>query len=331
LYVPPFVRTTEDMRNSYQLYDDSAIPFDMLLVKYTEGPYEGGVAVIHYPYPTFDVPLYASRLHGEVDDKATQWMIYAAFTNDVAFAHAELSRYGWDVYPIGGGHDYRKGYHMFTECGLHVGPATASLMYAFASGTDLTQSNEKFRHDPYPIRNQATERYESLMFSTFGGGNMAFEGPAGQRQGMMSDAYAIGARLDYALSANLNIWSSYLWAHRWERNGTRFGQYAGAGRLATPLERYIFAQKAGRALVAGPDNYGYVSDGSIGWEMNLGANWRVIQDLDLNVRGSYWQPGGWFREAYQGNTSHKGRQVDPQIIDNPKGVTGMTCSLSFQF
>ena len=42
-----------------------------------------------------------------------------------------------------------------------------------------------------------------------------------------------------------------------------------------------------------------MSDGFIGWEMNYGIDWKLLEGLTFRGRYSYWQPGEWFREAYQ--------------------------------
>ena len=93
---------------------------------------------------------------------------------------------------------------------------------------------------PFPIHHQALAPYESLMFHRYGGGNLAFQGAAGDGKGMLSDAYALGARLDFAAAVNLNLWTSALWAHRLKNSGAMFGQFASSGLLATQSRRHLF-------------------------------------------------------------------------------------------
>jgi hypothetical protein len=116
--------------------------------------------------------------------------------------------------------------------------------------------------------------------------------------GMMTDAHCFAGRLDYAVAANLNLWGSYIWAHRLERAGTYFGQYQSSGSLASGSIPNLtdFYIRAGRSFGTGND---YVSDGFLGWEMNYGLEWKMLEGLTLSTRYSYWRPGAWFREAYQ--------------------------------
>ena len=52
--------------------------------------------------------------------------------------------------------------------------------------------------------------------------------------------------------------------------------------------------------------FGYVSDGFLGWEANLGVDWKLLESFTLNMRYAYWQPGEWFKEAYQAWTFDAG-------------------------
>ena len=175
-------------------------------------------------------------------------------------------------------------------------------MFALSSGHCLKESDPTECNWRHPINYQVLAPYESLMFHTFGGGNQTFFGPPARSHGLMSDAYTFGGRFDYSVAANLNLWTSYIWAHRLEKYDTLFGQYASTGRQATPAERRAFAQEAGRSLVAWPDNYGYVSDGFVGQEINIGADWRLTDSLNLSLRWGCWKPGKWFSEAHQAQT-----------------------------
>jgi len=220
--------------------------------------------------------------------------------NDGSFlGNAHYSLFNWDVYPANTPHEFHRGYQLFAELGGVVGPLKGTFMGALSSGRRERTSLAGVGSDLFPISASLMEPYDYLMFRTYGGGNQTFEGPPGRRQGMMSDAYALGARLDWCVAANLNVWTSYLWAHRLERGGTAFGQYVTASREASVPEKRAFAAHAGRALLATPADYGHVSNGLLGHEFNIGAEWRLLDRLTLKLRGSGWRPGEWFREAQQ--------------------------------
>ena len=60
------------------------------------------------------------------------------------------------------------------------------------------------------------------MFHTYAGGNDGGWANAGipfspNEDPQMVDAYALAARFDYAVAANLNIWGAYMWATGWKR------------------------------------------------------------------------------------------------------------------
>lgn len=243
---------------------------------------------------------------------------------------------------IGGGSQtvYLEGYHLFTEAGTVCGPMKLSLMYALSSGYVQNNQNKLINvssgglpgflngganlapmtpgfnpkvYVPFAINYQATEPYEFLMFNTYAGGNLgswnvldvAF---TQDEHGQMTDAYAFAGRVDYAVASNLNIWASYIWAHRLERAGTFYGQYTSTGQFSGPMQTInplalaAFYANTGRGAVgavgAAAGNP-YISDGFIGWEANGGVDWKLLEGLTFKGRYSYWVPGEYFRDAYQ--------------------------------
>ena len=118
-----------------------------------------------------------------------------------------------------------RGRNFSRETGALCGPAKLAFMFAWSGGPALNNNNPTKGYIGLPIDNQATDAYNYLMFHTYAGGNnggwsngngINFT-PA--EDGQMVDAYALAARLDYAIAANLNIWGSYMWASRVEENG----------------------------------------------------------------------------------------------------------------
>ena len=217
--------------------------------------------------------------------------------------------------------------HFFAEGGLTAGPLKLSLMFGLASGPVLNNGNRlrnvpaggfflsaatpaPFEPGPNPkvyvpwaINYQALEPYEFLMFNTYAGGNnggwnaLDFTYVADDH-GMMTDGYCLAGRIDYSLAANLNLWGSYIWAHRLERAGTYFGQFQSSGSLAAgsiPNLKAFYAD-AGRSWGTGND---YVSDGFIGWEVNLGVDWELLESVAFRCRYSFLAAG----RVFQGDLS----------------------------
>lgn len=137
---------------------------------------------------------------------------------------------------------------------------------------------------------------------------------SGSREyGQMGDAYAFAARLDWAIASNLNVWAGYLWAHRLERAG-----FLGGLVNETDSPAPVASQTAAVnwfALNGLPGHQPYVDDGYLGWEANAGVDWKLLENLTLNLRYAYWQPGPWFHQAYQAIRVRGGRIVRDGLLD----------------
>ncbi len=296
------------------------------VVNYRQGPLELGVgafserqhlrvAIKHHPIGSRDYDWYQGLL----------WMKYFNgrffFNAEYAWENSEhrisltrLRLFSLDRfrYP-----QYTEGYHAFVETGGMAGPAKLSLMWAQASGPDRAtrDQNPTKIYAAFPINYEALEPYNYLMFYTYGGGTLGnpnlnnwFGSSANaDGTGQMSDARAFGGRIDYALAANLNIWGSYLWAERLERNGYWAGQFGsgnwyGADQVSNGFpgnENAAAAQLWKRKNFGGTGPYNpYVDDSFIGWEMGCGLDWKLLEGVTLRVRYAYWQPGGWFDQAF---------------------------------
>lgn len=280
---------------------------------------------------------------------------YAAFDLDQHFVPATAatvagSTMGTTLVP-GRTPTYGEGYHWFTELGAVWQSLRVTAMNAVSSGPVLNYENPTKVYMAYPIDYQAMEPYEFLMFNTYGGGNDTFSGlllPA-DGHGMMGDAFCFAGRLDYAVAANLNVWTSYIWSHRLEKQGFLFGgknSFGGAGSSATIT---AFAAAAGRqaspTFIGGGSNFlgghaptttatfGYPSNGFIGWEVNAGADWKLLEGMTSCIRYSYWQPGDWFKEAYQAHVlAALGTGVtDTGVLTSRVAIQAVNVSLSIDF
>ena len=145
--------------------------------------------------------------------------------------------------------------------------------------------------------------YSLLMSYQYGAGLNAVNRNG---EGYMTDANSYGARLDYAVAANLNMYGTFFYADRvsggWPigiltpvADGTNGGgrvlllgqgAVAAAGFAGTPAPQ--------NSLPAGAPN---IPDNSLGWEVTLGADWKLLEGLTLRMRGAYWEVGDWFKWA----------------------------------
>ncbi|MGC8658035.1 MAG: hypothetical protein ACP5U1_03080 [Desulfomonilaceae bacterium] len=206
---------------------------------------------------------------------------------------------------------YIEGSVAFAELGAMCGPAKLTGMFAWSGGQALNNGNPTKAYNGIAINNQATDPYNYLIFHTYGGGNDApwSSGIAftADENGQMADAWALAARLDYAVAANLNIWGSYLWANRVEENGWLAGSKdwngnPAIGALGIPgLWNAADAQawKIYAMPGAGGNMNPYVDSCYLGWEADFGVDWKLLENMTVSTRYAYWQPGTWFDQAYQ--------------------------------
>jgi len=247
--------------------------------------------------------------------------------------------------PPAGFTQYLETYHWWSELGVVAGPMKVGLVFAQSSGRVYNNANRTKLYGAWPIHNQALDGYNWLMFDVYGGGNQSYNSLfTADEHGTLNDGYCYAGRVDYAVASNLNIWASYIWAHRLERAGTRFGQFMHNGQpfpltalgLATQA---AFAVNAGRApVVANPlggdpvNIFGYVSDGYIGDEWGAGVDWKILEGLTWSTRLAYWTPGRWFKEAYQSIVLTAGGGANCQgVLDSRDPIFGFRGTLLVEF
>ncbi len=258
--------------------------------------------------------------YGGMDQAILAFTTYLKYNNGRFFANLE---YWWgniDTYFLGYGQSLRPGSTAngapqlyteasmaFAELGAMCGPAKLTGMFAWSGGPALNNGNPTKAYNGIAINNQATDPYNYLLFHTYGGGNDApwNSGVAftNDENGQMADAWALAARLDYAVAANLNVWGSYMWANRVEENGWLAGSKDSNGNnlAAVGLWNAGAAQlwKTVNMPGAGGNMNPYVDNGFLGWEADMGVDWKLLENMTVMSRYAYWQPGPWFDQAYQ--------------------------------
>ncbi|MDA8405714.1 MAG: hypothetical protein M0T73_02495 [Deltaproteobacteria bacterium] len=264
--------------------------------------------------------------YGGMDQAILAFTTYLKYNNGRFFANLE---YWWgniDTYFLGYGvldahrpaatvsgapQMYTEGSMAFAELGAMCGPAKLTAMFAWSGGQALNNGNPTKAYSGIAINNQATDPYNYLLFHTYGGGNdapwnagIAF---TNDENGQMADAWCLAGRLDYAVAANLNIWGSYMWANRVEENGWLAGQKDWNGNVATGATNPLGLWTAADAVAwknsampgAGGNMNPYVDSCYLGWEADMGVDWKLLENMTVCSRYAYWQPGTWFDQAYQ--------------------------------
>ena len=188
------------------------------------------------------------------------------------------------------------------EAGAVAGPAKLSLLWSIIPGFDR-RHGVRIDRQSYPPLNVATaltnvtlfRTYSYLLSYTYGSGNYSITPDS--RHGYMTDANIFGARLDYAVAANLNIFATAFTANRMSHGygqGYIRPEYAQA---AGPIPAHF----TGRVQFLETDNYAApapsISDTSLGYEVDWGFGWKLMEKYVLNATFGVWQPGGWFSYA----------------------------------
>jgi hypothetical protein len=274
-----------------------------------------------------------------LDRNDTQWIVFAKYNNGRFFAALEYSFAQDDTYrlkppPVAANLAlnrplYSELYHWFSELGAVAGPAKLRLLYALSSGPVLNNNNPTKIYAAMAINYQVMRPYQFLIFETFAGGSNTFA----EDHGQMVDAYCYAARVDYAVASNLNVWGSYLWAHRLERAGVWKGAILSTGANATAPQRLAFVLNnfgAPSGAVGGPINP-YVDDGYLGWELGIGADWKLLENLNMHVQWNYWQVGDWFDQAYQAVGVRGGAVFNDALLVGRSPIQSIIGSLLISF
>jgi hypothetical protein len=248
------------------------------------------------------------------DDSTWINLMYFKYFNGRFFANAEYAWLNLDRYPsnaqlgvatAAGSRLSVEAHHAFAEMGVTVGPLRTMLAWAWAPGNPLNDGNATKAYFPWAINYQAMEPYEWLMFNTYGGGNDGGWNAAhvtfvADDHGMMADAWALAARMDYAVASNLNVWASYIWAHRVETAGFFVGgKNCTGGVLAGATAATQVAAATSPVLAQYGGSTPFVPDGFLGNEFGAGVDWKLLEGLTMNFRYAWWQPGPWFDYAYR--------------------------------
>lgn len=291
-------------------------------ITYSAGPLEMGLMILYQKFHANGRVVAGQPSQARVDSQNISWtyrgydhaavfnLFYFKFNNGRLYANAEYGFSQDDRYFVHAFPDYTERSYAFADAGVLAGPAKASFMFGWSGGNALNKNNVTKNYGGWAINYQVMNPYQFLMFYTYGGGNDTpwVSTPNGllnpsaiaqvcDENGQMGDAYALAARMDYAVAANLNIWGSYIWAHRVEQNGFFAG---GKGTTAANGSATVAqAQNWKRNNGFGSNPNPFVDDGYLGWEINFGVDWKLLEHMTFHSRWAYWQPGPWFDQAYK--------------------------------
>lgn len=177
------------------------------------------------------------------------------------------------------------------DFGAMCGPSRVTLNYVRATGDDPSTriTTEDAVSGDTGVTDCYMKQWGYLMYFMYGTG----DGWDAAGYGQPTNFQHVGGRLDYAVAANLNVFGVYAYAWRDQPNAYRLGGDYRIGARAWTNDDII----AGVGHVV-PD-----SAREIGWEVDFGANWKLLENLTWNTTCAYWQPGTWWSYAYP-NTAY---------------------------
>jgi hypothetical protein len=211
--------------------------------------------------------------------------------------------YNWSarqIPPINIQHD-----SLAVETGVLCGPAKISVIGAWFTGDDYQYSNTANGFQRVKVlggkqsdtwSNTSVFRpYSYLMIYGYGLGT-SFARDTGN--GFVQDASVYAARFDYAAAANLNLYASFTWAEKFSKSGDIWGclvpnplPVAGSATAGMGSVLYVTADR-------GPANaVPTIPDPALGYEIDAGFDWKLLEGLTARTTVGYWVPGKWFSYA----------------------------------
>lgn len=176
------------------------------------------------------------------------------------------------------------------ETGCLAGPAKVTVNYARATGDDPStrHTNEDARSGDSGMTACYMKEWGYLMYYMYGTG----DGWDAAGWGQPTNFHHIGGKIDYAVASNLNLRLIYSQAWRDQPNAYRLGGDYQIGAQRWHNEDIRLAQLGNFRGHSVPD-----SARDIGWEADLGFDWKLLENLVWSGTFAYWKPGNWWGYA----------------------------------
>jgi hypothetical protein len=182
-----------------------------------------------------------------------------------------------------------------TEMGALFGPNRFTVNYVYASGDNPSTrtDNEDAQRGDSGVNDGYMRHWGYLMYHMYGTGtNFGANG-----YGFPSDFHHFGLRLDRSVAANLNVWALVAYALRDQPNS-----YVLGGDWAYGLRKFtndeLLETVPGSSLNDNLPNPVPDHAREIGWEVDFGLDWQILENLTWRTTFAYWKPGNWWSYAY---------------------------------
>ncbi len=225
---------------------------------------------------------------------------FLRFNNGHYFYNAEIAWLFWtDKYddPLGRvglpNPRYVQQVRLMSEQGIYAGPFKASLLQAWMPGPDRRNGALIDRQaaafvwhptlDSYLGSYSVFRPYSYLFSYDYGSGLNAYNL---SRDGFVRDALVVAVRLDYSVAANLNTYGSFFYARR-TSNGYGWGCIAPNDTFLTRIANDGNIQFNINGVAGSPN----IPDNALGYEIDTGFEWKLLEGWSANVVVGYWQSG----------------------------------------
>jgi len=216
---------------------------------------------------------------------------YVKYANGRFFMNAEAGWHQATLKVDGAIPQYTENYRLMLELGALAGPVRFSTIGAMSTGGSRGDKNFSST-----LGNTIVFKpYSLLMLRNYGLGT-AFSGTA--YEGYLDNAYFFGTRVDYAVAANLNVWTAFSAAWRWDRDTESRGSIRLSGLPGAAQTGNVVIGK-----VAAPAATSFIPNDDIGWEVYGGLDWKLLEGLRVQMDTAYFQPGKWWKHACVSSTT----------------------------
>jgi hypothetical protein len=209
---------------------------------------------------------------------------YMKYNNGRVFLNAEVATYDRTIRRLQAIPLYVNHWRWMVEGGFMFGPSKVSVLYATVWGGESLTFQTSYSAG---LGNTTVfTPYSLLMVRNYGLGTQ-FSGTAWE--GNMDNAWCLALRHDYAVAANLNLWASFFTAWRKFRETESWGciNLSGAGAAHTGMVEFGPIPGASR----------WIPNDDLGWEVYVGADWKLLEGLRVTLEGAYFQAGDWWKHA----------------------------------
>ncbi len=223
---------------------------------------------------------------------------------------------------------YTEQWRYMAEAGIFCGPSKLSFLYAWSPGPDRRNAQLIDKQpagfvwhptfDTFLGNYDVFRPYSFIFTNEFGSG---FDAYNLSQDGYLRDAEVFAARLDYAVASNLNLYGTFVYADRtshgygWGCVSPLVHTIAGIGSPDNVDGNVHFNLNGNTGNVlpfATPPN---IPETALGWEVDAGLDWALLEGFKTGLLVGYWQPGKWFSYACV-DRSVPGWRIAPSPANN---------------